>query len=134
MEKLLSSLGPGPEPSGFDFSPRILLFFLSLAKKGSFPKIGLLRARDFSSTNDAMSSIQTSLLSALRIRSAWSRQLLCSLGGSLVIIFLMFSGPSILFKYPIAFSVLAQLDRRIKFRSPSCLLPFSCSCEPLKSL
>ena len=61
VEKLLSSLGPGPDPSGFDFVPRIWLFFLSLAKKGSFPKIGLLRARDFSSTNDAMSSIQTSL-------------------------------------------------------------------------
>ena len=114
MEKLLSSLGPGPEPSGFDFVPRVWLFLLSLAKKGSFPKIGLLRARDFSSTNDAMSSIQTSLLSALRIRSAWSRQLLCSLGGSLSIIFLMLSGPSILFKYPIAFSVFVQLDRRIE--------------------
>ena len=106
MEKLLISLGPGPEPSGFDIAPRVWLFFLSLAKKESFPKIGLLRARD------AMPSIKTSLLSALRIRSALSHHILCSLGGSLSIIFLTLSGPSILFKNPIAFSVLVQLDRR----------------------
>ena len=53
VEKLLSSLVLGPEPSGFDFAPPVWLFFLSLAKKGNFPKTGLLKARDFSSTNDA---------------------------------------------------------------------------------
>ena len=98
--------------SDFDLEPLSLQFFFSFSKQGSLPKTGLDKVRAFCSTKSEISSMQTSLASELRIRSALSRQLACNFGGSLSIIFRMLSGLSNLLEWPIALRVFVQLESK----------------------